>query len=330
MHMFAKPLLKTPILWFLSQIFVPSPVERGLVTKRLVLPLLPRATIAVKCGHEHPISAGECIRQQVGTRNPKKLLVATQDCLEQGDQSLAHPPAEEKLLMQKKPEEIFSGWLRQVCVIDYVKIEASGSQSGLFARFFEKSWSKCEHTLLEYFGLAVIMWRTVCSRERRRNRVPTWARLLGRRGFFSRFCANFCVTPECLFLEHQNTEEKSARKSARIAAKSEQKSAHQKSAQKSAHRKSAQNCAQKSGQNLHAKICAPKVGLNIHSVSLEDGKNTKNICAKLVQKPNPNKKKILRIISRQFLDFRITQHGRVCVPELCSAAANYTEELLGN
>ena len=74
----------------------------------------------------------------------------------------------------------------------------------------------------------------------------------GRRRFFRRFSAHFCVTLEHLFLKRQKICGKSARKSA-------QKSAHQKSEQKSAQKICAPKICAKMGAKICAKICAPKI-----------------------------------------------------------------------
>ena len=120
------------------------------------------------------------------------------------------------------------------------------------------------HALLEYVGLAAIVWRAVCSRKRRWNGVPPRAGPFGRRRFFRGFSAHFCATLEHIFFQWKR-----------------QKSVHQ----KSAHQKS----AQKSG----AKICAPKICTKKRfesSVCLEDGSQKKKTQENLRQtclKPQP-------------------------------------------
>ena len=113
--------------------------------------------------------------------------------------------------------------------------------------------------------------------------IPPLAGPLGRRRFFHRFSAHFCVTLEHLVFKRQNVEEQSAQKSA-------PKSAHQKSAQKSAHKKSAQKWVQKSAQkSAHQKSALKKTVWTFRF--LEDGsqqKKAKKICAKFVQNPSPN------------------------------------------
>ena len=123
------------------------------------------------------------------------------------------------------------------------------------------------------------MPRAVCSRKQRWNGVPPLAGPSGRRRFFCRFSAHFCVTLEHLFLKRQNVEEKSAQKSAH------QKSAHQKSAQKSAHQKSAQKWATRSAQiSAHQK--SAQKSAHQHSVfwnmeaRRKRQKNLRQICAK--------------------------------------------------
>ena len=149
------------------------------------------------------------------------------------------------------------------------------------------------HALLEYVGLAAVVWRIVCLSKWRGNGVPPRAGPFGRRAFFRAFSAHFCVTPEHLFFKRQNVEEKSAENGRKNGRKTgRKKSAHQKSAQKwaqkSAHRKWAQKWAQKSAHQKSAQ----KTGLNIRFVRKMEArkKNTKKICAKLAQNPNPNKR----------------------------------------
>ena len=143
------------------------------------------------------------------------------------------------------------------------------------------------HALLEYVGLAAVVWRIVCLSKRRGNGVPPPSRAIRMPRIFLRiFCA---------FLRDSGTPIFQAPKRRRkICGKWAQKWA-QNWAQKSAHQKSAQKWAQKSahqkmGAKMGAKICAPKICAKNwfeHSVCLEDGsqkkkhkKNLRQTCAK--------------------------------------------------
>lgn len=52
---------------------------RNLRDKGLGASIIAKGYYRVKCGHDNPIAAADCIREQVGTKNTRKLLVATQD-----------------------------------------------------------------------------------------------------------------------------------------------------------------------------------------------------------------------------------------------------------
>merc|ERR1711971_1114643 len=52
---------------------------RKLGDRALGAAIIAKGYYRVKCGHDHPISAAECLRQQIGEKNDRHLMVATQD-----------------------------------------------------------------------------------------------------------------------------------------------------------------------------------------------------------------------------------------------------------
>ena len=197
-----------------------------------------------------------------------------------------------------------------------VRIGAGVSQSSFVADFYFwkileqmqacSSAQRCHdgrsHALLEYVGLAAVVWRIVCLSKRRGNVVPPPSRAIRMRRIFpSISCAFLRDSGTPIFQAPkrrrkicgkwaqkwaQNWAQKSAHQ--KSAQKWAQKSAHQKWAQKSAHQKWAQKWAQKSAHQKSAQ----KTGLNIRFVWMMEArrkKNTKKICAKLAQNPSQDK-----------------------------------------
>ena len=142
---------------------------------------------------------------------------------------------------------------------------------------------------LDCLRLAAIVRDAVFSRQQRWSGTRRRERPLGRRRFFHRFCAHFCVTLEHLFLKRQKSAEKSAHWAPK---KSAQKSAH-KNLRKNLRKKSAQKSAPKSAHQNQRKNCTKN--RCEYSVSLEDESHKKkpkrsapNLCKTPAPK-NPNR-----------------------------------------
>ena len=133
---------------------------------------------------------------------------------------------------------------------------------------FKKSWSKSKHAFrpkdatvgAHMLSLSAWAWRRLCdvlpARESRDGMgYPPLAGPSGRRRFFRRFSAHFCVTLEHLFLKRQNVEEKSAENLRENLRKNlRTKNLNKNLRKKSAYQKSAQKWAQKSAQkSVHQK-----------------------------------------------------------------------------
>ena len=118
------------------------------------------------------------------------------------------------------------------------------------------------HALLEYVGLAAIVWCAVCSRKRRWNGVPPRVGPFGRRRFFRRFSAHFCVTLEHLFFKRRR----------KLRTKNQCK-----------------NGRKKGRKNLRTKNLRknPVWTFRLSGRWKPEKKTQKKICAKLAQNPSP-------------------------------------------